>query len=178
MGKKLTVAVSAVIMSFFVACPQPEETDRYEYGYAIGYEDGNTNGYEDGYEDGYTDGYDDGNADDTEIIDKNTMKGEWAFFSATDGVTYGNIIITNIGTADTATYENIWPDANPWDGLREIFAVIVENDDLKNIIFDIPLYSNQEKTIELLECSSAIGGTMKLKNWTDSITYTYERSGN
>ena len=111
--------------------------------------------------------------------DKNTMKGEWEFISATDGVSYGNITITNIGTASTATYyENIWPHINIWDGLRETFAVIVENDDLKNIIFDIPLYVNQEKTIELLECSSAIGGTMKFKNWTDSITYTYERYGN
>ncbi len=114
MEKKLLFFFLAVIISFFVACSQPE------------------------------------NENDEETYDKNTMKGEWEFTSATGGVTYGNITITNIGTASTATYENTWPQINPWDGLRETFAVIVENDDLKNIIFDIPLYTMIPKNLVIL----------------------------
>ena len=114
---------------------------------------------------------------DEEALDKNSMKGEWAFTSATDGVTYGDVRITNVGAPGTATYENIWLMRNPWGTSQTIFKITVENDNLKNMIFSITVYY-WAITMELIECSDEIGGTMKLKNWTDDITYTYERIGN
>jgi hypothetical protein len=120
-------------------------------------------------------------------FDKNTMKGSWQFVSATDGKSYGDMKIISIGSNEYSPYENSWLHPNPWYivvgydvvmDAGEAFAVKTQDDDLMNIeINPSPLYIGLVKTIELIECSSSIGGTMEFKNVTDDITYSYRRTG-
>jgi len=124
--------------------------------------------------------------DAADSFDKNTMKGSWDFVSATDGKIYGSMHIISVGSNEFSLYENSWLYPNPWyktNGTEvimsagEVFAIKVEEDDLKNIVINPPIYLGLMKTVELIECSPLAGGIMEFKNVTDDVTYTYRRTG-
>jgi hypothetical protein len=114
-----------------------------------------------------------------EPFDKNTMKGSWEFVSATDGKTYEDVVIRVVGTPNLYSYENSWPEPNPWTGITDAdqFAIIVDENDTRNMIFDAdPVHGGTRFSFELRDCSSEIGGTMVLMNITAGITYSFTRT--
>jgi hypothetical protein len=66
------------------------------------------------------------------------MKGSWGFVSATDGETYGDVVISMVGTPDLYAFTNAWPGPNPWTGTTETndFAILVADNDTSNMVFD------------------------------------------